>query len=139
MEHETFSGSYAVKTKQPVLYITERCVFKLTDAGMELVEIAPGVDLHKDVLAHMDFKPIIKEPLKLMDARIFQTRPMGLADGFFKLPLEQRFTYDPAENVFYVNFEGHAIKTSQDIRDVKDAVDKILIPLGSQGEYHRQL
>jgi propionate CoA-transferase len=78
----------------------------------------------------MDFKPMIKEPLKLMDARIFQTRPMGLADGFFKLPLEQRFTHDSAENVFYVNFEGHAIKTSQDIRNVKDAVDKILIPLG---------
>ena len=130
VEHVTFSGSYAVKTKQPALYITERCVFKLTEAGMELVEIAPGVDLQKDILAHMDFKPIIKEPLKLMDARIFQTRPMGLADSFFKLPLEQRFTHDPAENVFYVNFEGHAIKTSQDIRNVKDTVDKILIPLG---------
>jgi propionate CoA-transferase len=86
VEHITFSGSYAVKTKQPVLYITERCVFKLTDAGMELVEIAPGVDLEKDILAHMDFRPIIKEPLKLMDARIFQPQPMGLADGFFKLP-----------------------------------------------------
>jgi propionate CoA-transferase len=129
VEHVTFSGSYAVKKKQPTLYITERCVLRLTDAGMELVEIAPGVDLEKDILAHMEFKPIIKEPLKRMDVRIFQTRPMGLADGFFKIPLEQRFTHDPAENVFYVNFEGHAIKTSQDIRNVKDAVDKILIPL----------
>jgi propionate CoA-transferase len=130
VEHVTFSGSYATKEKRRVLYITERCVFKLTDAGMELVEIAPGVDLQKDILAHMDFKPIINEPIKLMDARIFQTQPMGIADGFFKLPLAQRFTHDPAENVFFVNFEGHAIKTRQDIRDVKDAVDKILIPLG---------
>jgi propionate CoA-transferase len=105
-------------------------VFKLTDAGMELVEIAPGVDLQKDILAHMDFKPIINQPIKLMDARIFQIQPMGIADGFFKLPLAQRFTHDPADNVFFVNFEGHAIKTRQDIRDVKDAVDKILIPLG---------
>ncbi len=129
VEHVTFSGAYAVKKKQPTLYITERCVLRLTDTGMELVEIAPGVDLEKDILAHMEFKPIIKEPLKRMDVRIFQTRPMGLADGFFKIPLEQRFTHDPAENVFYVNFEGHAIKTSQDIRNVKDAVDKILIPL----------
>lgn len=130
VEHVTFSGAYAVKNSRPTLYITERCVFSLTEAGMELIEIAPGMDLEKDILAHMEFKPIIKEPLKLMDARIFQTRPMGIAAGFFKLPLEQRFTYDPADNVFYVNFEGHAIKTSQDIQDVKNAVDKILVPLG---------
>jgi len=130
VEHVTFSGSYATKEKKRVLYITERCVFKLTDAGMELVEIAPGVDLQKDILAHMDFKPIINQPIKLMDARIFQIQPMGIADGFFKLPLAQRFTHDPADNVFFVNFEGHTIKTRQDIRDVKDTVDKILIPLG---------
>jgi propionate CoA-transferase len=55
---------------------------------------------------------------------------MGLADGFFKLPLEQRFTYDPAENLFYVNFEGHAVRTSEDIRDIREAVDRVLIPLG---------
>ena len=130
VEHVTFSGDYAVKEKKRVLYITERCVFKLTEAGMELVEIAPGVDLQKDILAHMEFTPIVNKPLKLMDARIFQIPPMGLADGFFKLPLDQRFTFDPSENLFYVNFEGHAIKTRQDIRNVKDAVDKILAPLG---------
>jgi propionate CoA-transferase len=54
---------------------------------------------------------------------------MGIAESFFKIPLAQRFTYDPAENVFYVNFEGHAVKTHQDILAVKDAVDKILVPL----------
>jgi propionate CoA-transferase len=129
VEHVTFSGHYAVKAKKRVLYITERCVFKLTDAGMELVEIAPGVDLEKDILAHMDFRPIIHEPIKLMDVRIFQMQPMGVAESFFKIPLAQRFTYDPAENVFYVNFEGHAVKTHQDILAVKDAVDKILVPL----------
>lgn len=128
VEHVTFSGQYAAKAKKRALYITERCVFKLTEAGMELVEIAPGIDLEKDILAHMDFRPIVKEPLKRMDSRIFQPQPMGLAEGFFKLPLEQRLTYDPAENIFYVNFEGHAIKTHQDIRHVKDAVDKILAP-----------
>ena len=82
VEHVTFSGKYAVKSRQKVLYITERCVFSLTEEGMELTEIAPGVDLEKDVLAHMDFAPVIRKPPKLMDHRIFMESPMGLADSF---------------------------------------------------------
>ena len=78
VEQITFSGAYAQKVKQPVMYITERAVFKLTEEGMMLTEIAPGVDLEKDVLALMDFKPVISKDLKLMDARIFADQPMGL-------------------------------------------------------------
>ena len=85
VEHRTFSGEQAVKKDLPVLYITERCVFKLTKEGMELIEVAPGVDVEKDILAYMDFKPIVKNP-KLMDARIFTDKPMGLrADILAKL------------------------------------------------------
>ena len=61
----------------PVLYVTERAVFELTAEGVELKEIAPGVDLEKDILAHMGFKPIIKD-VKLMDERIFREEKMGL-------------------------------------------------------------
>lgn len=132
VEHVTFSGQYAVKKKKRVLYITERCVFKLTEAGMELMEIAPGVDLERDILAHMKFAPIVREPLKIMDVRIFKNEPMGLAEGFFKLPLSERFVYDSAENIFYVNFEGHAIKTQRDILNIREAVDGILAPLGQK-------
>ena len=60
------------------MYITERCVFKLTPDGLLLTEIAPGVDLEKDILAHMEFKPLISEKLKLMDERIFSEGLMGL-------------------------------------------------------------
>lgn len=78
VEHRTFSGAEAVRRGQPVLYITERCVFRLTKEGVELVEVAPGVDIEKDILAHMDFRPVMKDKIPLMDARIFKDAPMGL-------------------------------------------------------------
>ena len=78
VEQITFSGEYAVDVAQPVLYITERAVFKLTSEGVVLVEIAPGIDLEKDILNHMDFKPIISKELKLMDEKIFKEGIMGI-------------------------------------------------------------
>jgi propionate CoA-transferase len=130
VEHVTFSGNYAKSKNQPVLYVTERCVFSLTQEGMELIEIAPGVDLEKDILPLMDFKPIIKDSPRLMDERIFGLEPMGLKDSLLALTLEERLTYDPEENLFFVNFEGFAVRSSQDVQDVKDAVEKIVAPLG---------
>ena len=79
VEHITFSGRYAASKQQPVLYITERCVFELTPNGMLLTEVAPGIDIERDILAHMDFIPQISPNLKTMDARIFQPEAMGLA------------------------------------------------------------
>jgi propionate CoA-transferase len=54
VEQITFSGAYAAETGQPVFYVTERCVFRRTSDGMELIEIAPGIDLEKDILPHMN-------------------------------------------------------------------------------------
>nr|WP_281983357.1 acyl CoA:acetate/3-ketoacid CoA transferase [Azonexus hydrophilus] len=78
VEHRTFSGPQAVKRGTPVLYITERCVFELTAAGLVLTEIAPGVDLQHDILARMDFAPLMPTAPRLMDARIFVDAPMHL-------------------------------------------------------------
>lgn len=77
VEQITFSGAYALAVRQPVLYVTERAVFKLTTEGIVLTEIAPGIDIEKDILPYMEFKPIVKD-VKLMDSRIFGKAPMRL-------------------------------------------------------------
>jgi propionate CoA-transferase len=74
----TFSGEYAVSVRQPTMYITERAVFELRSDGLHLIEAAPGIDVEKDILAQMDFRPQVETPLKLMDARIFTDAPMNL-------------------------------------------------------------
>ena len=73
----TFSAKNAIKNKQDVTYVTERAVFKLTSRGLKLIEIAPNVDLKRDVLSKMDFKPIIAKDLKIMDKRIFRAEKMN--------------------------------------------------------------
>ncbi len=78
VEHITFSGEYATEKEQQILYVTERCVFELRDGQVVLTEVAPGIDVEHDVLAHMDFPPAIASPLRAMDARIFRPERMGL-------------------------------------------------------------
>ena len=77
VEQVTFSGEYSKASGQQVLYITERAVFKLTDQGVELTEIAPGMDLERDILSQMDFVPVMTD-VKEMDERIFREERMGL-------------------------------------------------------------
>ena len=78
VEHRSFSGPIAAAAGKTVLYITERCVFGLRPNGMELLEIAPGVDLQRDILEKMDFVPLMSEEVKYMDERIFRSDKMGL-------------------------------------------------------------
>src|SRR5271165_1438545 len=119
VEHRTFSGKYAAENGQPVLYVTERCVFTLTSDGLELTEIAPGVDVTRDILERMDFRPLINGSPRLMDARIFRQQPMGLRDLLLSIPLEQRFTYDPQQNLFFVNFEGLTIGSHDEVERIR--------------------
>ena len=126
VEHRTFSGSYAAKRGQPVLYITERCVFELTAEGLALVEIAPGIDVERDILAKMEFKPIITRNPAIMDRRIFLPESMGLRDDLLRMPLEQRFTYHPEKNQFFVNFEGHVVRSPQDVERIRRIVESML-------------
>ena len=125
VEHRTFSGKYASLRGQPVLYVTERCVFRLTPEGLELIEVAPGIDIEKDILAHMDFLPIVNQP-RLMDARLFLPKPMGLRSDLLDLPLESRLTYERKQNLFFVNFEGYAVRSLEQIGRLDQVVREVL-------------
>ncbi len=81
VEQITFSGKYAAMRGQNVLFITERCVFRLSERGMEVVEIAPGIDLQRDIVGQMEFEPEVSSSLKVMDKRIFREEVMGLVNG----------------------------------------------------------
>ena len=78
VEQITFSAEYATETGQKVLYVTERAVFELIHGVLTLTEVAPGVDLEKDIFGQMDFKPVVSEQLRLMDERLFKPEIMGL-------------------------------------------------------------
>jgi len=82
VEQITFSGNYARENKKPVIYITERAVFELREEGLVLTEIAPGVDLTKDIMEQMEFKPDVDSKVKIMDSRIFQQETMNIAASF---------------------------------------------------------
>jgi len=132
VEHRTFSGPYAWKREQPVIYVTERCVFRLGVQGLELIEIAPGIDLERDILTQMDFRPVISNELRMMDDAIFRDAPMGLRDRLLAIPLERRLAYAADENVFFINFERLAIRSQQDIDNVRQEIERKLEPLGEK-------
>jgi propionate CoA-transferase len=76
VEQISFNGELAAEKGQRVRYITERAVFELTPAGLELIEVAPGIEVERDVLAHMDIEPVVSPSLHLMDPRVFAAGPM---------------------------------------------------------------
>ncbi|MBU1211969.1 MAG: malonate decarboxylase subunit alpha [Alphaproteobacteria bacterium] len=118
VEQITFSGTYAAMRSQPVLYVTERCVFQLTLEGLELVEIAPGIELERDILGQMDFMPVVKSPIE-MNAKIFLDEPMELLADLTNRNLNERVSYDPGRNILFLNLEGWSVRKKSDIADLQ--------------------
>jgi propionate CoA-transferase len=116
-----------------VLYVTERCVFRLAEAGgLELIEIAPGIDLERHILAQMDFTPAISPQLRLMDAALFDEAPMNLRERMLTLPLAERIEFDERGRVLFINFEGLAVDSPQDIAEIETEVARRAAPIGAR-------
>jgi propionate CoA-transferase len=130
VEHRTFSGALAIQRGQPVLFVTERCVFQLCAEGVELIEIAPGVDLERDILARMGFAPVIKGHPRLMDARIFANEPMGLQQQLLDVPLKQRVHLDTARNTLFVNFSGLTVRNAAEVAALAVVIESAVAGLG---------
>jgi len=130
VEQRTFSGREAWRRGQQVLYVTDRAVFGLHARGLELLEVAPGLDVERDVVAHMGFRPVIERAPKEMEAAVFADAPMGLRARLLMRPLQERFTYDAASRTFFVNFEHLTIRTRADVEAVRAEIESRLAPLG---------
>jgi len=90
LEQICYSADIGRAKDQLALFVTERAVFRIGPDGLELIEIAPGLDAERDVIAHMGFRPRVAPELQVMDARIFSTGRMGLAAHVHAKPHRHR-------------------------------------------------
>ena len=133
VEEITFNGVLAAAAGQPVLYVTERCVFRLSPEGLELAEVAPGIDIERDILGLMAFRPLVRDP-KPMDARIFHPGPMGLEAVLLGRPLAERFTLDSARSTLFIDFAGYRVREREQVEAVREEVARLVGPLGHKVE-----
>jgi len=125
----TFGADVAISRGQHITYVTERCVFELGSRGLVLSEVAPGIDIERDILSKLPFTPIIDNP-QLMDLSIFLPERMGLRNRMLELHVGDRLTYDLARNTVFMDYSGLHIRTPDDVAELIEAVDDLLAPLG---------
>ena len=127
----TFNGGRALVTGQSVLYITERCVLRLGDNGLEVIEIAPGVDLERDVLARMGCRAKVASDLREMDAAIFKDVPLGLGE-LSPLSLDDRVDYRADDELVLINFEDLAVDTLEQAEALAAFLSRRLHDIGTR-------
>jgi len=127
----TFSGAEAAKRGQEVVYVTERCVFQLRPGGLELTEVAPGIDVKKNILDILPFKPIMKN-VREMERALFEVPSLRIRDRLLDLHLEDRLTYEAATNTVFMNYSGMRVRSQVDLDQIRLAVDALLGPLNKR-------
>jgi propionate CoA-transferase len=121
VEQITFAGRRAALRGQVVRYVTERCVFELTPRGLELAEVAPGIDIERDILALMDFAPVVGAP-RPMDLRIFDAPPMNLRARLLDVDLAGRIHHDAQRNLLFLDFQHLHVRRPEDVDKIRAAV-----------------
>lgn len=128
VQQVTFSGQRARRLGQPVLFVTERAVFRLDADGMRLTEIAPGIDPDRDLRALMGFAPLAGDPAP-MDARIFDAAPMGLKAEMLDIPIDRRIHLDAGRGLVFINLSRMTIR-AEELAAIRAGVEAALAPLG---------
>ena len=127
---KTFSGDEAVRRGQQVFYVTERAVFRRSAKHdvLELIEVAEGVDVQKDVIDQMEFTPVISPTLKIMDPRIFKEAKMNVTSELFG-SLPERCTYHEKDHTLFLDLFGITLNTHEDVEWFFNCMAEILDPL----------
>jgi len=129
VEQVTFSGEYARERGQRVHVVTERCVLRLAEQGLEVVAVAPGLDLEKDVLSGMEFVPEVSPKLAVMDSALFVEPLLGLRHRPL-LRLDERLSLDIDENILYCNFEGLRLDTRKQVDALAECLEVAFLSAG---------
>jgi propionate CoA-transferase len=131
VQQVTFSGKVAAGADKTVLYVTERCVFRLTADGLDLTEVAPGIDIQRDILDNMAFRPLTRQ-VREMDPRIFCPESLDLRGRLLDLNLSDRLAFDTDRNILFLNFEGLHVRSSRDVAAIRESVTQKVVEIGKR-------
>eukprot|EP01129_Flabellula_baltica_P011578 TRINITY_DN5101_c0_g1_i1.p1 TRINITY_DN5101_c0_g1~~TRINITY_DN5101_c0_g1_i1.p1 ORF type:complete len:745 (+),score=196.42 TRINITY_DN5101_c0_g1_i1:294-2528(+) len=122
----TFSAEQALAKGQRVLYVTERAVFELNHRGLKLIEIAPGIDIDRDILPNMEFEPYIKDrnTIKTMDERIFSPNLMNLKEDWFSVShlFKKRLDFNSNTKTAYIDLSNFSVTQEKEIEEIEQMI-----------------
>ena len=113
-----------------MLYITERCVFELTPSGLRLAEVAPGIDIERDILARMDFQPRLEPPPALMPACLFNAAKIDLRKRLLERDIGQRIHYDAERALLFLDLHHLQVRRLEDVARIRQAVETRCAQIG---------
>lgn len=128
VEQITFSAARAITQHQDVLYVTERCVFELSPSGLVLVEVAPGVDVDRQILSLLPFEVTVDDPSPMLGT-LFTPGLIGLRERMLDVRIEDRLHFALESNTVFMDFAGLHLRNTADIDLIRAAVDALLGPL----------